>query len=115
MAVRMCQLAGAKWPADTPGKGSGLVAKSASALGVLGSCARGQIGMIRLGKIRSSEISHTHDCANRTTDNLHQFIVSLSIFRVSLSLCRSSAERNRHDPLRTGPVALTVPVLPAAT
>lgn len=84
MAVRTCQLAGAKWPVDTPRKGSGprkrgLVAQQASALDMLGSCARGQAGIIRLGKIRSSEIPHTPDCTNCITDNLHEFIVSLSI------------------------------------
>lgn len=70
--------------------------------------------MIGLGKIRSSETSHKHDCRNHITDNLHQCISRLSIqsFTVLVQILNWI---NRHDLLSCGPVAPTVPVQPAAT
>lgn len=73
----------AQWPADTPGKGSGPGLRpgwpAGKCSGHAGSCARGQGGMISLGKIRSSETLHKHNCRSHITDNLHQCISRLSI------------------------------------
>lgn len=97
-------LAPGLWPGWPGGKCSGRA----------GSCARGQAGMIRLGKIRSTETSHKHDCRNHITDNLHQCISRLSIQSFTV-LVQSLNWINRHDLLSCGPVAPTVPVQPAAT
>lgn len=92
----------AQWPADTPGKGSGprTVAWLASRK-LLWACwelCRGQAGMIRLGKIRSSETSHKHDCRNHITDNLHQCISRPSIQSFAI-LVQILSWINRHDLL----------------